>query len=766
MTEQLETKVEKILQLSELKCSESSCKCNNGSFRLRHCPCKSRHNNNDENPSLEIKVHNTGVYIEMNCWSQRCSYKTINTYITNWLQNAPSAIAPVVTEQATQEDEVNGEVVESRESRDYVEEYLAERDLSDEVRSAFNLQSYSGYFNQPYKNNSGETVAIKRRYPNGDKKFRKGDKNSYPYGIQAWSKYPIMPKKLNIVEGESDTHALFTESIIVKPSEVGGIGATLGSGGSPHDLTKWPEYIWEKFESIIIWIDNGHKGYSNLDNGAKSLIESSQGLPADVVAKIKLGILPAPYKDISEWRLSKDTSSIKDIKYLKYSEYVEDERLAAIGSLLESTDVLAEFTAVATSMKILPAQAKLLFLQGVSAGTDRPLSIILSGDSATGKSFLATKIRDNFFVEDLYIRLDSMSEMALVYDPRSYKHKILWKMESNAKESDSFIELENNLLSENEIVHNVVNKNKLDSETEALIVRRKEGPCGLISTTTNTSMVHDKNTRVIMLLMPNDRQSIMDTSRAIVDTQFLMPSGPNKPADFSEWKALTEYLHHKKYKVHIPYGQALNECWDKVAPEQNRDLSQLGTLIKTVTLLNFKHREIITDNEGSEWVVATLDDYETIRPEAELIFASSIGKTIPAGKKDTLDLIHELSKKEFDTYFSVVDILAAGTNAEGREYKHRSAVSKDVAYLLNKFVIEQDPNRNKSSGYYVRTTKATRIDDLSRVKILPTLIDIQARLNSDESGELIITDSDELKKYYDEVTAEAIEQEQLKHKEN
>ena len=111
-------------------------------------------------------------------------------------------------------------------------------------------------------------------------------------------------------------------------------------------------------------------------------------------------------------------------------------------------------------------------------------------------------------------------------------------------------------------------------------------------------------------------------------------------------------------------------------------------------------------------------------------------------------------------------MVIAGTNAEGREYKHRSAVSKDVAYLLNKFVIEQDPNRNKSSGYYVRTTKATRIDDLSRVKILPTLIDIQARLNSDESGELIITDSDELKKYYDEVTAEAIEQEQLKHKEN
>ena len=71
---------------------------------------------------------------------------------------------------------------------------------------------------------------------------------------------------------------------------------------------------------------------------------------------------------------------------------------------------------------------------------------------------------------------------------------------------------------------------------------------------------------------------------------------------------------------------------------------------------------------------------------------------------------------------------------------------------------------------YVRTTKATRIDDLSRIKILPTLIDIQARLNSDESGELIIPESPELKGYYDnlieESTAEAQEQEQLRHNEN
>jgi hypothetical protein len=266
----------------------------------------------------------------------------------------------------------------------------------------------------------------------------------------------------------------------------------------------------------------------------------------------------------------------------------------------------------------------------------------------------------------------------------------------------------------------------------------------------------------------------MDTSRAIVDSQFLMPNGASKAKDFSEWKALTEYLHHKKYKVHIPYGPALNECWDKVAPEQNRDLSQLGTLIKTVALLNFNHREIITDDEGTEWVVATLDDYESIRPEAELIFASSIGKTIPAGKKDTLDLIHELSRKDPDTYFSVADILAEGTTVvvggNDREYKHRSSVSKDVAYLLNKFIIEQDPTRNKKNGYFVRTTKATRIDDLSRIKILPTLIDIQARLNSDESGELIIPESPELKGYYDnlieESTAEAQEQEQLRHNEN
>ena len=84
--------------------------------------------------------------------------------------------------------------------------------------------------------------------------------------------------------------------------------------------------------------------------------------------------------------------------------------------------------------------------------------------------------------------------------------------------------------------------------------------------------------------------------------------------------------------------------------------------------------------------------------------------------------------------------------------------------------MEQDPSVNKGHGYSVRTTKATRIDDISRIKILPSLIDIQARDNSDERGELIVSPSKELNEYYDdvidEVTEEAAEQSKFKYNED
>jgi hypothetical protein len=87
--------------------------------------------------------------------------------------------------------------------------------------------------------------------------------------------------------------------------------------------------------------------------------------------------------------------------------------------------------------------------------------------------------------------------MALFYDDESYEHKIIYKAEAGF-EDPTYLKVERSLLSEKKLKLITVK----DQESLKL---EKAGPTGFLTTTTNTKLYHDNETRVMSITIPNDK---------------------------------------------------------------------------------------------------------------------------------------------------------------------------------------------------------------------------------------------------------------------
>jgi hypothetical protein len=86
------------------------------------------------------------------------------------------------------------------------------------------------------------------------------------------------------------------------------------------------------------------------------------------------------------------------------------------------------------------ANALIVVLAVISQITDDPISVVVKGDSSGGKSFLVVRVL-KLFPDDWHIDFTSMSEKALIYDPREYKHKtvVVFEVHGQGGEFSSYI---------------------------------------------------------------------------------------------------------------------------------------------------------------------------------------------------------------------------------------------------------------------------------------------------------------------------------------
>ena len=294
-----------------------------------------------------------------------------------------------------------------------------------------------------------------------------------------------------------------------------------------------------------------------------------------------------------------------------------EELEAAAGDLVSCHDILGRFGAEVESTGLVGEtnNAKILYLALTSRLFERPVSIAIKGVSSVGKSFTVEQVL-KFFPPAAYFVRTGMSERAIIYSTEDYRHRFIIIFEAAGMNSDMVSYLIRTLLSEGRVVYEVVEKTK-----EGLRTRRieKEGPTGLITTTTAPKLHPENETRLLSLGVIDTPHQTKAVMQALADDDAASTIG-------SQWHALQAWLSTGERRVAVPFAGKLADLIPPVAVRLRRDFKLLLTLIRAHALLHRATRD--RDNQGR--IVATVADYAAVGALVEKLFSEGIEATVPA----------------------------------------------------------------------------------------------------------------------------------------
>ena len=323
-------------------------------------------------------------------------------------------------------------------------DYAKEKKLPEEFLLSVGLKDYK-YQKQPairisYLDENGHEKVVRYRISMIGKncfRYRAGCK-SMLYGL--WR--AVATDHIILCEGESDCHTLWFHEL-----------PAYGIPGAATWSEKRDAPAFEKFARIYIIVEPDTGG----DNVKKWLSKSSI---RDRAYLIDLG----EFEDPSGLYLSDPKNFKNNIKRfmdeaVPWAEVEKQRRqelleqswgeckdLARRPSILDDFAELLSRCGLAGERK----SAQLLYLSLTTRILDRIVNNIVEGPSAVGKSFMVEKVLQ-FFPEDTYFDLTSMSDRALVYTDKDLRHIFIVLFEAAALSSEVGTYIIRSLLSENKI---------------------------------------------------------------------------------------------------------------------------------------------------------------------------------------------------------------------------------------------------------------------------------------------------------------------------
>jgi hypothetical protein len=311
---------------------------------------------------------------------------------------------------------------------------------------------------------------------------------------------------------------------------------------------------------------------------------------------------------------------------------------------------------------------KLVYLATVSRLLPRPVSAAVKGPSSAGKSHLVEQTL-RLFPPEAFYALTAMSERALAYSEEPIRHRMLVIYEANGLTGDTASYLMRSLLSEGRIDYETVEKTK-----DGLKARRvtREGPAGLIVTTTAVSLHPENETRLVSIPVSDTKEQ----TRAIL---LALANGYGPAPNLSRWHELQRWLAGGPCDVAVPFGWALAELTPPQAVRLRRDFGAVLTLIRAHALLHRASRELTADGA----IVATLEDYGAVRELVEELIASGVGATVPQTMRETVTAVADLLEgKGKDETVSVTQI-ARALDLDKGPTSRRVKAATERGYLVN-----------------------------------------------------------------------------------
>ena len=539
----------------------------------------------------------------------------------------------------------------------------------------------------PYPDEEGQEVAVRFRVSLDDTekfRWRSGDK-PLPYGLRLLGEARRVGYAV-LVEGESDCHTLWYHEF-----------PALGIPGARNWRDEWATYL-DGIEKVYAVIEP--------DQGGDTLREKLTGCEAirERLHFLELGehkdpsalhlADPGRFKECFEAALE-DAESWIEIEGAA-AEAASSEAREACQELAKQPDILERFAAELAQSGVAGESriAKLLYLAVTSRLLERPVSIALKGPSSGGKSHVVERVLA-FVPESAYYALTAMSERTLAYSEEPIKHRFLVIYEAAGMSGEFATYLMRSLLSEGRVRYETVEKTSEGIKPRLI---EREGPTGLIVTTTAVKLHPENETRLLSLTVTDTQEQ----TRAVMAA--LAEEADEATPNLATWHAIQVWLDGAEHRVSIPYAKILADLIPPVAVRLRRDFGALLNLIRAHALLHQATRE----RDAFGRIVATIEDYAAVRELIADLVSEGIEVTVPETVREAVEAVKRLRENSKGEPVSVVEL--------AREVKlDRSAVSRRVRNAKDRgYLRDLEENLRKPSRLVLG-------DDLpDDLQILPT----------------------------------------------
>jgi hypothetical protein len=553
----------------------------------------------------------------------------------------------------------------------------------------------------PYPDEEGQEVAVRFRTSlDGTEKFkwRSSDKPTlYGLGLLEEARKAGF---VVLVEGESDCHTLWHYEI-----------PALGIPGVNNWRDGWATHL-DGVERIYAIIEPDHGG----DTFREELTRCEA--IRETLHLLDLG----EHKDPSALHLADPDRfrerfevALEDAKpWIELArteaEAASREAWESCQELAEEPDILGRFaqelarSGVAGESRI----AKLLYLAVTSRLLERPVSVALKGPSSGGKSYLVDRVL-SFVPERAYYALTAMSERTLAYSEEPIRHRFLVIYEAAGMSGEFATYLMRSLLSEGRVRYETVEKTSEGMKPRLI---EREGPTGLIVTTTAVKLHPENETRLLSLTVTDTQDQTRAVMAALAEEAG--EAGPN----FEPWHAFQVWLEGAEHSVSIPFAKILADLIPPVAVRLRRDFGALLNLIRAHALLHRATRE--RDGEGR--IDATIHDYAAVRELVVDLVGESVETTVLATVRETVEAVKRLREGSKGDPVTVAE-LARELKLDRSAVSRRARNAKDRGYLRD---LEDNPRK---------PSRLVLGDDLpDDVQILPKPEDVRASMQGRASG--------------------------------
>lgn len=284
----------------------------------------------------------------------------------------------------------------------------------------------------------------------------------------------------------------------------------------------------------------------------------------------------------------------------------------------------------------------IIYLVGTSAQLARPLAVIVSGSSSSGKSFLCERV-SRLFPPEVVMQATGMTTNALYYfEKGTLSHRFIVAGERSRVEDDDQAEATRALreMIEGGRLSKAVPVKEGDRTITKLI--EQPGPIAYLETTTLENIFGEDANRCL-LLNPDEGK---DQTRRIIEATAAAAVG-RSTADIDRICQIHYAMQRMlpRVEMHVPFADAIGRHYPTDRIECRRDFRHLLQLVRASALLHFKQREYRTSGE----LVANMTDYMNAEALARVPLATAASGISEGARKFLTQLREKFGDAEFTT---------------------------------------------------------------------------------------------------------------------